>query len=250
MRLSEIIDKLDRDYPFEEACSYDNVGLLVGRRDKDVKKVLVALDVTTEVIREAREVGADLILAHHPVIFRETKKVTDETYAGRLVLALAESGIAAAALHTNFDKAAAGNNDRLAASLGAKTYEKIEDGFATAFDLEEETDFASFAASVKEKLGDAVVRTIGSGRVKRVIAACGAGIDEGLIFRAEETGAVIVTADVKHNYASMIRDLGVRLVETTHYASEWGFTKQIGKYLAENFSLEVFVSRHNINPYG
>ena len=249
-KLNEIAAVLDRDFPFAEACSYDNVGLLVGRKDREVKKVLICLDVTLAVIEEAAALGVDLILSHHPVIFREIKRVTDESYTGSLLLALIEKDLAVISLHTNFDRAAAGNNDKLATTLGAKSYENIEDGFATLFEIEE-TPFDLFAASVKEVLGDSVVRTVGGGSVHKVIAACGAGIGEELILFAKEKDAVIVTADVKHNYASMAKDLGVGLVETTHYASEWGFTVRMKEIMAERFpDTELFVSRHNINPYG
>ena len=71
-----------------------------------------------------------------------------------------------------------------------------------------------------------------------------------MILRAKETDAVIVTADVKHNYAVMIKDLSVRLVETTHYASEWAFTREIYKFMAEKFDgVELAISKTNINPY-
>ena len=250
-KLAEIVRALDAEYPFETACSYDNVGLLVGRADKEIRKVLVSLDVTSAVIREAKRIGADLILSHHPVIFREVKRITDESYTGGILLELIEAGIASVAVHTNFDAAPRGNNDALALLLGAGAYERIEDGFATAFDLAKETPLAVFAEEVKSKLGDAVVRIVGEGTVSRVIAACGAGISEELIFLAKETGAVIVTADVKHNYASMARDLGVRLVETTHYGSEWAtFTDRIVNYLTGAFGdLELVVGKENINPY-
>lgn len=249
-KLWEIVKTLDEAYPFEEACSYDNVGLLVGRKDREIKKILIALDITLEVIEEAKAAGADLILAHHPVIFREIKRVTDESYTGLLLLSLIEKGIAAVALHTNFDRGESGNNDKLALILGAANYQKIQDGFATEFDLEEEMPFERFAAQVQTLLGDAVIRKIGEGMVKKVIAACGAGISEELILQAKEKDAVIVTADIKHNYASMAKDLGVKIVETTHYASEWGFTERIKEFAAEKFDeVELVVSRRNINPY-
>ena len=211
---------------------------------------LPAPKVTSAVIREAREVGADMILSHHPVIFREIKRVTDESYTGAILLELIESGLAAVAVHTDFDRAEQGNNDRLATDLGATAYEKIEDGFATEFTLEKEISLSVFAEIVGQTLGDAVIRTIGGGQVGKVIASCGAGIGEELILRAKETGAVIVTADVKHNYASMAADLGVRVVETTHYASEWGFTNTITKFMGEKFGeVRTIVSRYNTNPY-
>ena len=124
------------------------------------------------------------------------------------------------------------------------------EGFATEFDLSKVMPLASFAKQVKETLGDAVVRVVGEGSVKKVIASCGAGIGESLILRAKEKDAVIVTADVKHNYASMAKDLGVRVVETTHFASEWGFTERIKEFMAEKFDgVELLVSKENINPY-
>ena len=247
---AEIARTFDASFPFEDACSYDNVGLLVGRSGREVKKALIALDVTTEVIKEAKDLGVDLIVSHHPVIFREVKRITDESYTGLLLLSLIESGLAAIALHTNFDKGIDGNNDCLAKTLGATSFERIEEGFATVFDLPEEEDFDLFVKRVKTALSDAALRTIGGGKVKRVIASCGAGIDEDLIFLAKKEGAVIVTADVKHNYAVMAKDLSVRLVEATHYASEWGFTKRIKEFMAERFpGVELFVSKKNINPY-
>ena len=247
---AEIAEIFNGAFPFEDACPYDNVGLLVGKAGKDVKKVLIALDVTKEVVREAAECGADLIVSHHPVIFHELKQVTDEGYTGMLVTDLVENGIAVISLHTNFDKSVGGNNDHLALRLGAKSFERIQDGFATEFDLPEEVPFATFANKVKAALGDAVLRTIAVSKVKKVIASCGAGIDEDLILRAKKDGAVIVTADVKHNYAVMAKDLSVGLVETTHYASEWGFTEVIKDFMSKKFkSIELLVSKKNINPY-
>ena len=248
--VAEIARTFDEYYPFTDACSYDNVGLLVGREGKEVAKVVIALDVTTEVVREASSVGADLIISHHPVIFREIKRVSDASYTGRVLLDLIESGLAVISLHTNYDRGEAGNNDALALTLGARTYTKTEDGFATEFDLPKPIPFAVFASQVRSALGDAAIRTIDCGEVSRVIASCGAGIDESLILRAKEREAVIVTADVKHNYAVMARDLSVGLVEVTHYASEWGFTREISKFMAEHFDdVECCVSNKNINPY-
>ncbi len=250
-KISELLQAFDEAYPPEGALGFDNVGLLVGRKEKEVSKILLCLDVTSAVIKEAKEIGAELIVSHHPVVFFETKRITDETYTGSLLIELIENKIAAIALHTNFDRAEKGNNDNLARTLGAKEYLAIEDGFATEFDLEKEMDMPAFVSFVKEALGETAIRSVGEGKVKKVIASCGAGINERLILRAKENGAVIVTADVKHNYAEMAKDLGVRLVEPTHYASEWGFAEVIKKYLAEKAAdVACFISRHNTNPYG
>jgi len=248
--IGDIVKMLNAAFPFEDALSFDNVGLLVGKKEQEVSKILVCLDVTHAVVKEAKECGVQLIVSHHPVIFREIKRVTDESYTGGILLDLIENGLSVISLHTNYDRAEDGNNVHLARALGAKEYTLTEDGFAVEFALERPLPFDEFQRIVKTALADSVVRCVGEGTVDRVITSCGAGISEGLIFRAKESGACLVTSDVKHNYASMTADLGVRLVETTHYASEWSFTKKMAEYLLGKLDkVEIILSRKNTNPY-
>ena len=108
---------LDRIAPFHTQEGFDNAGFLVGRGNREVKKVLVALDITEEVVEEAVHWGAELIVAHHPVIFQPVKSVTDETVTGRVLLALTEGGVAAICAHTNLDAAHGGVNGCLARAL-------------------------------------------------------------------------------------------------------------------------------------
>ncbi|MBP3319134.1 MAG: Nif3-like dinuclear metal center hexameric protein, partial [Ruminiclostridium sp.] len=114
----EIYDLLDRKAPFRYQMGFDNAGFLVGRGGAEVTKVLVALDITPEVINEAVEMGAQLIVAHHPVIWGQIGQVTDETSTGRKLLALIEHGIAAICAHTNLDAAHGGVNAELARRMG------------------------------------------------------------------------------------------------------------------------------------
>ena len=109
---------LQKKAPFELQKDYDNSGFLVGRGDAEVTKILVALDITDTVIREAIMQGAQLIVAHHPVIFDGIKSVTDQTVTGRDLLTLAENRIAAICAHTNLDAVEDGVNDALALRLG------------------------------------------------------------------------------------------------------------------------------------
>lgn len=248
--VKEILELFENLYPFDRALSYDNVGLIVGRGEKKVSKILLSLDVSLSVIEEAAREKADLIISHHPVIFREIKRVTDESYTGNLVLSLAEKNIAAIALHTNFDAAENGNNYLLARALGAKDFAVIDDGFATEFDLPAEWELSELKDFVKKSLSEKAIRSVGQGKVSKVIASCGAGASESLILRAKETGAVVVTSDVKHNLAEMAKDLGVRLIEPTHYAGEWAFNEEIKKILAVKApETECVISRENTNPY-
>ena len=100
------------------AAEWDNVGLLAGRADREVRKILVSLDITEAVAEEAERMGADLIVSHHPLIFHPAKSVTDRDPAGRLLLRLIGAGLSAVCMHTNLDAAFGGVNDALAAALG------------------------------------------------------------------------------------------------------------------------------------
>ena len=115
--VKEVYQFIDQIAPFDTQEGFDNAGFLVGRGDRDVTKLLVALDITAEVAEEAAGWGAQLIAAHHPVIFNPVKSVTDETLTGQVLLALAENRIAAICAHTNLDAAHGGVNGCLARTL-------------------------------------------------------------------------------------------------------------------------------------
>ena len=100
--------------PFAAQMDFDNAGFLVGRGEQQVTRLLVSLDITEEVVWEAVERGVELIVSHHPIIFHPARSITDETSVGRIVLALAERGIAAICAHTNLDASVGGVNDALA----------------------------------------------------------------------------------------------------------------------------------------
>ena len=103
MLCKEIIEVIERTYPKQAAMEWDNVGLLVGRTDKDVKKVLVALDLTDDVLAEAIDGGIDMIVTHHPLIFAPLKKITNEHFIGNRVVKLLQHDISYYAMHTNYD---------------------------------------------------------------------------------------------------------------------------------------------------
>ena len=125
----DIFTQMDQWAPFETQMDFDNAGFLVGRGEREVRKILVSLDITEPVADEAADWGADLIVAHHPVIFHPVKRLTDETPTGRTLLALAERGIAAICAHTNLDAAQGGVNVCLAQALELTDLEQLhQDG--------------------------------------------------------------------------------------------------------------------------
>lgn len=105
MKCSEVIEVLGRLAPESCACDWDNPGLLAGRSDKEVKKIYIALDATDQVVEAAIKGGADMLLTHHPLIFKAIKKVNDQNFITRRLVKLIQADISYYAMHTNFDAA-------------------------------------------------------------------------------------------------------------------------------------------------
>ncbi len=237
---------LDEMAPFDTQEGFDNAGFLVGRGEAEVKKLMVALDITPEVAGEAGRWGADLIVAHHPVIFHPVKAVTDETATGRVLLALIRGEIAAVCAHTNLDAAQGGVNDCLARTLEltgihllcqggvdgqGRPYGIGRVGAAHAPGL----TAAEYAAFVKERLNAASVRFADGGRpVSRVAVgggACGSMLHDALAAGCD----TFVTADVKYDQYLEARALGLTLMDAGHFATENVVCPPLAAALAARF---------------
>ena len=258
----EIYQYLDGLAPFSLQMEFDNAGFLVGRGERAVSKILVSLDITEEVAEEAAELGAELIVSHHPVIFRPAKSVTDGDPDGRVLLALAEHRIAAICAHTNLDAVAGGVNDALAQKLGLVQSEQLHqdgvdgsgrpDGIGRVGSTTGAPMYApAFAAFVKEALGANGVRYVDARRpVRRVAVGGGACAD--LLRDALALGCdTFVTADVKYDQFLEAKALGITLMDAGHYATEQVVCPKIVEYLARCFpALEVRMSRTHREVYG
>lgn len=120
MKCYEVIEKLESLSPTVFAEAWDNIGLLAGRRDKEVRTVFIALDATDDVIEEAVRLRADLLLTHHPLIFKKLGSVSTDDFIGRRICELIRNDISYYAMHTNFDGAPGGMADLAAERLGLK----------------------------------------------------------------------------------------------------------------------------------
>lgn len=254
--VKDVYGLLDEKAPFSSQLSFDNSGFLVGRGDKQVKHILVALDITREVIDEAVRLGADLIVSHHPVIWDAPRSVTDETLLGRKLLALIQNDIAAICAHTNLDAAKGGVNDALAAALGLedtellKVYGTYADG--TPFGIERigtlhgaGKTLPEFAAEVREKLGANGVRYVDAGRpVHRV--AVGGGSCSGSIRDVLAAGCdTFVTADVKYDGFLDAKALGLNLIDAGHFPTENVVCPVLISWLKQTFfDVKVTFSAH------
>ena len=253
----DIFVQMDQWAPFETQMDFDNAGFLVGRGEREVRKILVSLDITEPVVDEAAELGADLIVAHHPVIFHPVKRLTDETPTGRTMLALAERGIAAICAHTNLDAVHGGVNDALAQKLGLTQIEQLKqdgvDASGRPYGIGRVGNTAgvpmyapAFAAFVKEALGANGVRYVDARRpVRRVAVGGGACAD--MLQDALAMGCdTFVTADVKYNGFLDAKALGVNLIDAGHYPTEQVVVPVLAKWLASGFpKVEVLTTQQH-----
>jgi len=211
---------LDDFAPFRTAMEYDNVGLLVGDSDTAVHNVLMSLDITSLVVREAAENHAELIISHHPVIFNPIKSLatTDIPYL------LAKSNIAAICSHTNLDMAQGGVNTCLAERLQLTDVQMLKEhnGLSEGLigKLSREYTPQDFAAFVKSELHCGGLKYVDGGRPIQTVGLCGgAGAD--LLCDAAALGAdAFVTADTKHHELIQAAQLGVTLVDAGHFNTE------------------------------
>lgn len=229
MNVQDILDYVQTLAPAYMKCDWDNVGLLCGDREQPVHKILVALDPFYHVCREAADMGADLIVTHHPLIFRAPRSVTMDDPVGKSILLLAAHGISAINAHTNLDCAPGGVNDVLAERLGLADVRVLEpsgtDGQGRPYGLlragmVREQHLSHFLALVKERLGTPTLRYADGGRsVHRVAVGGGACADA--YGTALEAGCdTLVTADVKYNQFWDAHELGLNLIDAGHFYTE------------------------------
>ena len=252
--INEVYRQLNAWAPFETQMDFDNAGLLVGRGERPVTRILTALDITREVIGEAARLGCELIVSHHPVIFHPVKSVTDGDPVGEKLLLLAEVGIGAICAHTNLDAAQGGVNDCLARALGLNAVEQLhQDGVDEQgrpygigrVGLAHQSGMTAkeYAAYVKERLGAASVRFADGGKPVHRVAVGGGSC--GSMFRdALEKGCdTFVTADVKYDQYLEARALGLTLMDAGHFATEQVVVPPLAQFLKDRFpELEVSVS--------
>ncbi len=259
--VTAVFQYIDALAPFELQEDFDNAGFLVGRGEAEVKRILVALDITQEVEEEAVRLGAQLIVAHHPVIFYPVKRITDETPIGRVLLGLTENKIAAICAHTNLDAAQGGVNDCLARALELTDVGQLcqagVDGEGRPYGVgrvgtvhRPGLSAGEYAAFVKEKLSAASVRFADGGRpVSRVAVgggACGSMMEDA-IARGCDT---FVTSDLKYNQFLDARALGLNLLDAGHFATENVVTRPLAAALAEEFpEAEVLISQVHREVY-
>lgn len=252
--VKDMYDLLDRKAPFRTQMDFDNAGFLVGRGDRDVTRVLVALDITPAVIEEAADKGCQLILAHHPVIWGKLGQVTDESTTGRNVLSLIEKGIASICAHTNLDAAEGGVNTQLAHRVGLTDTVPLEEmgedaegrpyGIGRVGRLPDgPLPLAAFAQRVKENLNLGGLRGLDAGRPVEKVAV-GGGACGSMLPLVQAMGCdTFLTSDLKHDLYLEARALGINLLDAGHYSTEAVVCPVLVEWVQTAFpTVEVFLA--------
>jgi dinuclear metal center YbgI/SA1388 family protein len=228
-RVKHILDILEGVAPARLAEAWDNPGLQVGGREAPVSRLLISLDPTLDAVREATRRGAQLLITHHPLIFKPISSIEPTRYPGDVLHEAIRNGIALACAHTNLDAARGGVNDLLAGLLDLRDLSVLEgpgepageEGIGRIGALPRPLALEAFAREVKGALDAPVVGVVGSGgrTVRRGAVVGGSG--GGLIEAAARKGAdVLVTGDVGHHDALSALAFGIAVVDAGHFHTE------------------------------
>lgn len=239
MRCEEFIRLLEELSPVSYAESWDNPGLLAGRYDKEIKKIYIALDATTEVIEDAKRCGADMLLTHHPLIFKGIKKVNSEDFIGRRILTLLQADICYYAMHTNFD--VMGMADAAAERLMLSqrgvldvTYEKdgVTQGIGRIGSLKQPMSLDECAQVVKQAFGIEWVKVFGEPvRPVETVAIC-PGSGKSMIGAALAGDVdVLITGDIDHHDGIDALERGMAVIDAGHFGLEQIFVPYMAEYI-------------------
>ena len=235
MKCSEICALIEQEYGTEYACDWDNVGLLAGRSTKEVKKILLSLDATDEVVRMAVEGGYDMLITHHPMLFSAIKRVTDQDMNGRRLLELIRNDISYYAMHTNYDTR--GMADLAARLLGlteCTVLEEVKDGegIGRVGKLPHPMTLRECGEQVKVAYGIPNVRLFGDPDTQVSLAGVCPGAGKSTMPLALGFGCdVYITGDIDHHTGIDAVDQGMCIIDAGHYGVEHIFMEDVKAYL-------------------
>ncbi len=256
-KIQHVCQFLEEFVPLELAESWDNVGLLLGDREQSVKRMMTCLTVTPETVDEAIERGVNLLVTHHPILFRPLQKLTADSVAGGLVWRLAQSGISVYSPHTAFDSSRKGINVALGDFLKLKDLKPMKPlvglpdvGAGRYGDTTDVANLNEIISVLKESLNIEGVKVtqVGNCEVRRVGIACGSG--GSFLSAAAFRGCdCFVTGEADFHTVLEARALRIILVLVGHYASERFAMELLAETLSRGFGdCEVWASEKETNP--
>lgn len=252
MNAIDIVKYLEQFYPKTNAYDWDNVGVQVGSLNKKTKKVMITLDLTKEVVKEAIEKKINLIICHHPLLFKPVSSLHTETPRGWIISKLIKHDIALYAMHTNYDVSNEGMNDEFASILGIQNPQLLDDevGIGRYGEIENEMPMLDWIAFIKKQLGLKEVKLIGS--VEKIVKKVGISGGSGSIHinaAKRKNCDVYLTGDVTYHTALDAIQMGLNVIDIGHHAEKI-FCQAIKRKLDGAFpDIEIMISETNTNPY-
>jgi dinuclear metal center YbgI/SA1388 family protein len=262
LKVKDIVKIMEGYAPVQLKESYDNVGLMVGDNNCEVTKVLIALDCTLKVIEEAINCGCNLIITHHPLLFKKPASITMDTLQGKKIIKLIKNNINLYSSHTNLDSTTNGVNEIIMGLLDFNENQILdtstlnsEAGIGRITLLEESITLEELIYRVKLKLNIETLRYCGDeGRkISKVAVINGSGED--YIAMAIEKGAqCIITGDTTYHYISDSNEEGIAIIDAGHFDTEWPAMKIVADIINKNvkllgFNTSIILSKSTINPY-
>ena len=236
MKLKDIIGTLNDLAPIHYSESWDNPGLLIGDEEKDVSRVYIALDATSDVIEAAHEKGAELILTHHPLIFHPVRRVAADNYVGRRVMRIISYDMALFAMHTDFDvtcmaSEAAARLDLIETKVLEPTLSE-DFGLGTMGYLKEDLSLRELTEKTKEafNLDNAVVYGKLEDTIVKVALLPGSG-SSGIDAACLEGCDVLITGDIGHHDGIDALEKGIDIIDAGHYGMEKLFAESLQDYI-------------------
>ena len=236
----DIYNFIDLLAPFNTQAEWDNSGLLVGNENSVVNKIIFALDVTSDVIEQAKNVGADLIVTHHPVIFKPVSNVLNDS----LIYKIIENNMSIICAHTNYDKAIDGVNDILCYTVNADKIEKINDTFLNIATFKNTYSTDEFAKHLKVKLNCAVRYNNLNKNISKIAVCSGSGSDY-LSLAKELSCDALLTGDASHHSFLDANEMGIVLFACGHFETEMIAIKPLLERIEKEFNIECVLAVQN-----
>lgn len=247
MTFYELYKILDERYPTSLRCDWDNDGIMcTDSLEKDVKRVLIALDVTMDTVKYAIENSFDTIISHHPLVFRGQNALTPVNYTQEKLIELIKSNVSVMSFHTRLDASCGGVNDVLAGILGLEGVQADPlDPIGRIGWTREQTEVSIFAKKVKEALDAPFVLYSGECQVNKVYVVGGDGKD--LIDNAIVAGCdTIVTGRASYNTSIDACDRGINIIEAGHFYTEHPVCNELARVIS-NINSEIYTEVYNSN---
>ena len=222
MTVLELYEKFEKLLPESRAEEWDNDGLMCSPDgEKQVRRVLVTLDVTEELVDYAIEWNFDLIISHHPLIFRPLKSISEANHISRKIIKLITNGIAVFSFHSRADKAVGGVNDRLSNLIGVFDTVAFGEGMLGRIgEVEEPCTAEDFAYRVKQATGSDSVKYVDALNPVRCVAVVG-GDGKDFVKDAIEAGAdTFISGRIGYNVMEEAPEMGINLIEAGHFFTE------------------------------